>query len=237
MAEKDLATTARLVERSDAIDRLGDVLRDTRRGCGRALFVIGEAGLGKTTVLRAACDLAEADGFTVRRSGGDAMETSLPFGVAAELFPAIAASDPVLGRLTGEAASGDSRVSQLYGALRSLQRSDAGPLLLAVDDLHWADADSLALLSFLCRRLGSLNVALVGTMRPWPRAGEEAASALAYDGHASIVRLAALTEAAAGRLLADRAGWDRAEADVRAAWASCAGNPLLLEQVALAWGR
>ena len=52
--------------------------------------------------------------------------------------------------------------------LRWLQDRPGSALLLAVDDMHWADADSLALVSFLCRRMGALRLGLIATLRPWP---------------------------------------------------------------------
>jgi DNA-binding CsgD family transcriptional regulator len=97
-------------------------------------------------------------------------------------------------------------------------------VLLAVDDLQWADPDSLVLLSFLCRRIGGLRVGLIATLRPWPPAAHEMAINLSARGHASIERLPALSDAASGKLLG-------AASDV-AAVRSCAGNPLLLRHLA-----
>ncbi|MFZ2116575.1 MAG: tetratricopeptide repeat protein [Pseudonocardiaceae bacterium] len=109
-----------------------------------------------------------------------------------------------------------------------------GPMLLALDDLHWADPDSLALLSFLCRRLAGLPVAVLGTLRPWPPAAHDLASALVHDGDASVQRLAPLSEQASAVVLATRLGRPVTQTVADGAAALCAGNPLLLEQVAAA---
>ena len=120
--------------------------------------------------------------------------------------------------------------------LRWLEETTS-PLLLALDDLHWADPDSLALLSFLCRRLAGLPVAVLGTLRPWPPAARELVNALVHDGDASMLRLAPLSVDAATRLLISRLGGAVTESVVHRAAALCAGNPLLLEQVAASLGQ
>ena len=51
-----------------------------RDGHGRGLFLLGEAGLGKTTLLEEICEQADDD-FAVARARCDPMETALPFGV------------------------------------------------------------------------------------------------------------------------------------------------------------
>ncbi len=118
--------------------------------------------------------------------------------------------------------------------LRWLESRPGAPLLLALDDLQWADAESLSLAVFIARRSGSLPVAVIATARPWPAGAHEAALSLADEGCASAERLAPLTAAAAGALLDDRAGRPLPAGLRRRAFDLSAGNPLLLEQVAMA---
>ncbi|HSV66915.1 MAG TPA: AAA family ATPase [Mycobacteriales bacterium] len=222
-----------LWEREAVLAAVAGLLDEARAGRGGALFVVGEAGLGKTTCLDRAVTLASP----VARVGlgrGDVMEASLPFGVFSSALGAVGYRD--LMAPSAGAGFGDMRAARFYGALRWLEDTP-GPVLLALDDLHWADPDSLALLSFLCRRLAGVPVAMLGTLRPWPQAAHELASALVYDGHASLQRLAPLSGDAAAALLAARLGGPVTEADSRAATALCAGNPLLLEQVAASLSR
>ena len=115
---------------------------------------------------------------------------------------------------------GDVRAARFYGVLRWLEQV-SDPVLLALDDLHWADPDSLALLSFVCRRLVGLPVAVLGTLRPWPPGAQELAGALVYDGHARLHRLAPLSEDAAATLLAARSAGPVAGAAARALTALC----------------
>ena len=121
--------------------------------------------------------------------------------------------------------------------LRWLEATATEPVLLVFDDLHWADPDSLDLVSFLVRRIRRLPVAVLGALRPWPPAANELATALAYDGYAVLDRLAPLSSDAVAELLAARLGGPVSNAALRTAWELCGGNPLLLEQVAAAIGR
>jgi predicted ATPase len=107
-------------------------------------------------------------------------------------------------------------------------------VLLAVDDLHWADADSLALVSFLCRRMGPVPLGLIAALRPWPDQARAAAEGLTGEGRGVLCRLGPLSEQAAGSLLQARLGRPLPVVVQRRAFELCAGNPLLLEQLAVA---
>ncbi len=218
-----------LLEREAVLAAIADLLDRARAGRGGALFVRGEAGLGKTTCLDQATALA-APVLRVGVGRGDVMEASLPFGLLTSVLDAIGFRDVFTTPAVG-AGFGDVRAARFYRVLSWLQ-DITDPVLLALDDLHWADPDSLALLSFLCRRLAGLPVAVLGTLRPWPPAADELAGALAYDSLATVQRLVPLSEDAAARLLAIRVGGPVPDAVSRAAAGMCAGNPMLLEQVA-----
>jgi DNA-binding CsgD family transcriptional regulator len=219
------------LEREALLAAITGLLDDVRAGRGAALFVVGEAGLGKTTSLSQARMLA-APVVRVGLGRGDVMETSLPFGVLAAALGAVGNHDLVASP-PGDAGVNEVRAARFYGVLRWLEHT-TGPVLLALDDLHWADPDSLALLSFLCRRLDGLPVAVLGTLRPWPPAAHDLVSALVHDGDASVQRLAPLSEEASAVVLATRLGRPVTETVADGAAALCAGNPLLLEQVAAA---
>jgi DNA-binding CsgD family transcriptional regulator/Tfp pilus assembly protein PilF len=216
-----------LRERGEVIDAIAAVLESARTGRGGSLFVEGEAGLGKSRVLAAARQLGQPD-LRVGLGRGDEMELSLPFGVLDQALSAL--GGPKL--LTGSVAA-LARPEQLYRLLRWLERSEQG-VLITIDDLHWADSDSLDLLSLLCRRIGSLPAAVIATMRAWPEEAREVALRLAGAGLAEHVRLAPLSREGSAAVLVERAGRQVSEAASSKAWELCAGNPLLLEQVASA---
>ena len=72
--------TVRMYEREAVVEAIRRRLDDAFAGRGGTVFVVAPAGLGKTSVLRAA--VAEARGrFDVREGGGDAVEAALPYGL------------------------------------------------------------------------------------------------------------------------------------------------------------
>ena len=208
------------------------LLRRVRvEGQGGALFVIGEAGLGKTAVLEQAVRLAGPD-FKIGFACGDPMESMLAFGLLSQSIDGLGGHGLLEPAPAGESGT-DRRAAQFFAVLRWLE-GQAGPLLWALDDLHWGDADSLAMISFLCRRVSSLPVAVIGTLRPWPSAAQEVAQSLSYSGAAALERLLPLSEPATRAMLTARLGREPSADVARRAWTLAAGNPLLLEQLALA---
>ncbi|HEY2704479.1 MAG TPA: AAA family ATPase [Candidatus Dormibacteraeota bacterium] len=216
-----------MLEREAALDATGRLLDSARTGRGGTLLVVGEAGLGKTSVLEHALRLA-GDDVRVGTGRGDPMESELPFGLVTQALAAAGGPD----LLAGGGPAGTSPGAAFYQAQRWIEEQGSRPLLLALDDLHWADNDSLAVLSFLCRRIAGRSVAVLGTLRPWPPRAREVSAALVGGGHARMEQLRPLSEAAARALIAAQAGDRPGEAVVAQALRLCNGNCLLLEQVA-----
>jgi ATP/maltotriose-dependent transcriptional regulator MalT len=225
-----------LLERDGVTSAVAELVGAVGGGQAGALFVVGEAGLGKTALLERGRELAATAGLTVGFGRGHPMEEALPFGVLAQVLDGVGGSGLLREDEPGT-ARGDDRASRFFAVLRWLERRDDGPVLLVIDDLHWADTDSLELAVFLCRRMPALRAGLLASLRPWPAAALEAATGLAQEGCAQVERLAPLTAAGAAALLAARAGRPVPEDVSRRAGRLCAGNPLLLEQVAMAIGQ
>lgn len=157
------------IGRGDELSRLTGVLERARGGEPRAVLVAGDAGVGKTRTLTEAAAWAAASGTTVLTGHcvdlGDVGLPYLPFteilGAAAEddrFAPAFAAH-PAVDRLTGSGpgpggapdAGGRLRLFEaITGLLADL--ADITPLLLILEDLHWADQSSRDLLRFLLSR-------------------------------------------------------------------------------------
>ena len=149
-------------------------------GSGSVNFVVGEAGLGKTTLVQLLQDRGPG---RVGLGEGVAAEAALPFGLLSQALGGLEGFDE-LGALEG-LASADARAAFYYRAARWLERTVAlDPLLVLLDDLHWADPDSLGLLGFLCRRLAGWRLTVVATLRPWPIDAQNLADALTAQGHA-----------------------------------------------------
>ncbi|MER5432524.1 AAA family ATPase [Streptomyces sp. NPDC002588] len=155
------------VGREEELARLLGVLERARAGEARAVLVAGDAGVGKTRVLDEAAARAAGAGMTVLVGHcvdlGDVGLPYLPFteilGVLAadERFTAALAAHPVVDRLLG---AGPDAVRDTGGRLALFEGmaglladlSDVAPLLLVLEDLHWADQSSRDLLRFLLSR-------------------------------------------------------------------------------------
>jgi DNA-binding CsgD family transcriptional regulator len=214
---------------ADALYEREAVLQGVRRlldaafaGRGGTVFVVAPAGLGKTSVLDAAVREARTR-FDVRIGRADAVEATLPYGLIGQSI----GDDPGLG--DGELIGDVPAATRYFATLRRVQRLAADrPLLLAFDDLHWSDPDSLTLVHLLCRRAPGLAVAVLATARPWPDAALRMAEQLSAHALVDIQRLAPLSDQAARAVLRDRFG-ELDYAAVERAVAACDGNPLLLE--------
>ena len=224
-----------MVERDAVLAAVHSLIDEALEGRGGALFVVGEAGLGKTTVLEHAVAAARGR-FRAGIGRADVAEAALPFGLISQALEAVLGDSATPADLA-ERSAAPAPADYFYAVLARLRRAAAEPLFLALDDAHWADPDSLTLLRLICRRVAALPVAVLVTARPWPpeamRAGEE----LAAQQLAAVQQLVPLSPAAAESILGQRAGTRHpATGELEQAVALCAGNPLLLDLVAAAMG-
>lgn len=218
-----------LLEREEVVARVTRLLDRVEDGGSGALFVVGEAGLGKTSVVDKVRAMA-AGRMRVGHGRGHPMDTALGFGLAVQAFDELGGHEVLFPAAV--ASLGQPRSTPLYAVLEWLAGQAPRPALLVLDDMHWADPDSLVLVSFLCRRLASLGMGIVAMMRPWPSAAHDMAAELAHDGYGELSWLAPLSRPAAAVLLGDRCERIVSGDAVGRAWRISGGNPLLLEQVA-----
>jgi RecA/RadA recombinase len=135
-------------------------------GEGGAVLIVGEAGIGKTTLVEEAVARAAAAGATVRVARAVPDEGAPAYWPWLRLLEDVPGLSPQL--LTATAAEGESQAAVLF---RVAQRTvcalrEAGHLVLVLEDLHWADAASIALLRMLCRESPGSRLLVVGTVRP-----------------------------------------------------------------------
>lgn len=232
------AAVPRLHEREAALAVLARAFERAASGEAAVVLVTGSAGVGKTSVLRAASRAAADAGLTVLSATCTPLEQEYAFGAVRQLLrtlvraegPAAAVLELVAAApAQGQGADGFAVLDALYWALADL--ADRGPLALLVDDAHWCDDPSSRWLGFLARRLEGLPVALVVTTRP---SGSEALRALEAHPSSTVLELAALSPAGAAGLLADRAGTDLPDDVVHKAHTSTGGNPFYLTVLARA---
>lgn len=224
-----------ILEREVVRQAITAALDDAHRGQSTTLILVGDAGMGKTTLVHEACSMARTRGVTLTRARCSDVEASIPFGMIDRVF-----DDLGPGALSPE-GSGRSPTDVLaarYARLVDWLRCGAiTPLLIAVDDLQWADPDSTTLLAALCRRLDGAGVVVLAATRPWPSLALDQARRLVHDGLARLENLNPLSEDASRALLHARLGEGLCAEFATRAHHSCAGNPLLLTEVADAWGR
>jgi DNA-binding CsgD family transcriptional regulator len=208
-------------------------LDGARAGSGSALFVVGDSGLGKTRLLHAAAELATGV-IGVGFGRGEVMEQVLPFGLLEQALSS-------LDRDAGLALAGGPPVAEpavpYFRVLRWIEERWERPVLLALDDLHWADPDSLRMVAFLARRANRLPLGLIATMRPWPGDAEALCDGLARAGDAELERLEPLGLESVANLLVARSGVPLTPETSRLAWELCGGNPLLVEELAVGLAR
>ncbi|MEW2397311.1 AAA family ATPase [Streptomyces sp. NPDC046862] len=241
------AASASLWEREaelDAIKEAIDDLREDRASRGSLLVFTGEAGIGKTALLAEARRLAEERGCAVWSARGGETVTSVPFNVVRQLMqPVFLSLMPdeareylgdwydVAGPALGIAAPGDRLADPqgvcdgLIAAVSRLARRD-WPLVLLIDDAHWADQETLHWLAALAERLGELSVLVVVARRPADVTGERACL---LDEVAATARptapLSALTPEATAGLTRATVGEHADAPFCREAWAVTGGNP------------
>src|SRR5215207_6535840 len=180
-------TSTRLVGRSLELAQLQAALADAASGQPSLAFIVGESGVGKSRLVAELQVRAAADG--ARLLHGDCVELGdgeLAYApLVTALRPLVRDADPVLAALPadmlaelatlfpglGEArerARGAGDQARVFEALLAVVDglSRTAPVLLVIEDLHWADASTRAFLRFLAATLGDERVLLVATYRP-----------------------------------------------------------------------
>jgi DNA-binding CsgD family transcriptional regulator len=247
-----LGTVVELLERECELDELFEALTRAEAGEGSVTVVEGVAGIGKTSLLAALRDRARTTGTRVLSARGAELEPEFSFGIARQLFePLLRASSeterlalldgaaglagPLLG-LTRDSASPPvadlsfALLNALYWLTANL--ADRAPVLLLLDDVHWADGPSLRWLSFLRARIDELPVAAVMAFRPEARRTELAEFAV-NDRNlpACVVRPAPITSAGCATLTRNALGADAASEFCDACHFATGGNPFLLREL------
>lgn len=155
--------TAELVGRERELDELTRLLDDAQDQRGRAALLLGEAGIGKTTLAEEVAARARARGFRVVWGRCPAAEAP-PYWPWSQVLTGLTGTDDLL--VPGAFASREELAAAVTEALSTAAGEHA--LLVVVEDAHWIDAGSVALLGFLLGALVGQPLLVLVTSREEP---------------------------------------------------------------------
>ncbi len=241
----------RLLERELELEYLSGRLGDAREGRGGIVAIGGPPGIGKSALLAAVGRVARERGLGVVRARGGELEAGMAFGVARQLLePAVFSAGPAQRRrlLAGPVRLGASALGlgagdapeDEFAALHGLywlcaNLAESRPLLVAVDDVQWADGPSLSWLHYLGRRAGDVAVLVVVSVREGdPRASEPTVAAVVGDPAAGRLRLSPLGIGSVAAVVGAYLGQAASPEFCLACWELTGGNPLYVRQLAAA---
>jgi predicted ATPase len=208
-----------LIERDEPLAILARHLTEAAAGSGRFVVVRGEAGIGKTALLREFLRTCPSD-VAILVGACDGVSTPQPFGPLEHM---VAVLGPELRALLDANAS---RVEVGRWLLDHI--SSGGPYVLAIEDLQWADDATLELLAWLARRLEGLDVLVLVTLREGDASPPSVTRILGSIASLPVVRqlpLEPLTRAGVARLVG------KSELEVRELHRITAGNPFYATEV------
>lgn len=233
-----------LVGRDRELSTLARLVAGVVSGQGGAVLVEGEPGIGKSALVRTALTRAAGLGCQVHWGTGDELGQALPF-------------QPLLDGLNIREPSADTRRNTIAGLLRGEIVTDRGsdlgallaeqllmliadqvsvrPTILVLDDLQWADKDTLRLWARLTRAVHQVPLLLIAIMRPIPRRADLLAVRQQISA-ATRISLTGLTSTAVADLVAAHSG-GRPDRNLLSLAAGAAGNPLYLTELINALNR
>lgn len=232
------------------------------RGEGRVVMIGGEAGVGKTRFAREIGTEASRKGFLVLAGSCYDRDDPVPFNPVVEILEALgqgsdrAAFRKVMGENASEMArlvpqmrrwfpdipppqelSAEQSREMLFAAVSELLTRAAAsrPVLLLLEDLHWADEGTLSLLNYLSRRISAMSMMIVGTHRdreldpagPLARTLDELIRLRLLER----INLRGLPQNAVGDMIRALNGREPPEALVTLIYSNTEGNPFFTEEL------
>jgi tetratricopeptide (TPR) repeat protein len=244
-------------------DGLRKVLSQVRTGAGRVVMITGSPGVGKTRTALEFMDEATQQGILVLAGACYDRDDAVPFIPFVEMFesalrqapdpqtfrdaigdeaPEIARLMPQLRRMFPDITAPvelppeQTRRVLLVAMLQVLSRAAANrPILLFLDDLHWADEGTLSLLNYLVRSIAKLPVMILGTFRdnelnltgPLAKMLDE----LTRMRILFQVNLGGLPESAVGAMIQALSGQEAPSSLVKFIFSGTEGNPFFVEEL------
>jgi DNA-binding CsgD family transcriptional regulator len=204
-----------LVGRAEELQLLRAGGRRLIEGYGSFVHVVGEAGIGKSSLLSTLADDLRDLGIDLRTAAADETDRRRRSALARALLPE---------------ADFEGTIDPVDVAVAAVEQLVArGPVALLADDLHWADEASLDALRALGRRAGDLGLLVVTTSRPRESAATGRLEELAR-AEAVCLRLSPLDAAHLDELVEHRFGAPPG-AELRSLLGTTAGNPFLVDEL------
>ncbi len=236
-----------LLERETELGELGSALQDARRDSGQIVLIEAAAGLGKSSLLWVTLESAGRMGFACLRARASELEHDFPYGCMRRLLePAVSKVPlPERSRLFEDAAalamplfaapgtlqaagSNDGPFAMLHGLywlLNNLARDR--PVAVCIDDLQWADVESLRFLSYLASRLDGLPIAVIASIRSRENVTPDLTRLFAAP-EVKVIRPQPLSIEATAALCEQSLGAKVADAFAAACHGATGGNPFFL---------
>jgi DNA-binding CsgD family transcriptional regulator len=215
--------------RTSEFEQLTATLSLAVAGTTFAVTIEGEAGIGKSRLVEEAT--RAVGGLRVLRGKASELERDRPFGPLLDALELrsreLAAMRPSADAEDDTSVDGSRQFAIADQLLDVFERASAeGPVVLVLEDVHWADAATMSLAARLARQRGPLNTSLLCTRRPSPRSADLEAllRSLAEEGGVEI-RLGPLADTAVDEIVAELAG-SRPGPTLSARVRGASGNPL-----------
>jgi DNA-binding CsgD family transcriptional regulator len=239
-----------LIDRRAELRNLTSALEAAGQGRGRAVFVTGDAGIGKSRLVREASEVAAERGFFVLSGRATESSVPVPFRPITEALmgasragvvpdaPGIADYRAALGTLVPEWSrpdTSDAEVSPVIigeALLRMLSLPAWPGGLLVLEDLHWADPETVAIVEYLCDNIGAADVTCLITIRDTgPSPGLDLLHSLMARRAAATVEVARLSPRAIGKMAAACLDVAEIPEPVSRLLAHCDGLPFAVEEI------
>jgi predicted ATPase len=257
-----IPTTANFVGRQRELGTLKSALEDAAAGRGRVVMLAGEPGIGKTRMVEELAAYAASTGSQVlwgrcyedsgappywpwievtrariREIEAGQLRQDMGTGAAnvAEIVPEVRAKLPSLANLTD--LNPEQARFQLFDAMTSflVNTSQSQPLVLALEDLHWADTSSLRMLEFLGSRISDSRLMVVGAYRDGEVSPEHPLSqtlgTLSSEPSFRLETLRRFNAEETGSLIEATGGLQPTEGLIQKIQAHTEGNPMFVSEV------
>ena len=238
-----------LLEREYECDALARALAAASTGDGTVVALEGEAGIGKSALLAYAMGVAADTGMRVLTARGGELEQDFGYGVVRQLFDAplgamtsaqrrrllsgaAVFAAPALSTGAGAGAGAAEPGSVLHGLywLTANLAADR-PLVIAIDDAHWADSASIAFLNYIGRRVEGLALVVLYATRVGEGAGDVLPAFADAGFRGTVLRPGVLGERATIELIGRSLAGESCHEFAQACRAATAGNPFLLQEL------